>query len=228
MSSWPRFLHRSTEIERGSELSPGDPPLAGVGVPRSVAADEQRGLIAIGSRDRELSQTGAGDEDPYRWRRHRVRVFERATLRCLLVVHSTWPVNSLAFHPTQPLLAVGTGSYDGGMFFYGELLLIHLDSGGVVSALSEAREVRTVVWRSWRHGRVLDLGLAPFSDWELESAAQTVGIDAVVEREDWLAVASGGIERSELDGPLRENARTETEETATKTVQRWRAEAGVV
>ena len=120
---------------------------------------------------------------------------------------------------------MGTGSYDGGMFFYGELLLIHLETGTVVSALSSAREVRTVVWRSWRHGRVLDLGLAEVSDDELGREAQTVGIDAVVEREDWRAVEPGSIERSELDGPLRENARTKTEETATKTVQRWCAEA---
>ena len=214
MSSWPPHLNRSTEIERVAEPSAGDSPLTEIGIPRSFAADEQRGLIAVGSRD--------ADSVP---RRYYIRVYERDTRRRLLLVHSTFPVNSLAFHPTRPLLAAGTGSYDGGMSFYGELLLIHLDSGILVSALSESREVRTVVWRSWRHGRVLDLGLAPYSDIELGREAYTVGFDAVVERADWLSVPLGGIERGELDGPMRENARTETEETALKAVQRWSAAA---
>jgi hypothetical protein len=203
MSSWPLQLSRDE-----------------IGIPRSIAVDEQRGLVAVGSRDDGLSWTDAGE--PVRGpRQHWIRVYERDTLRSLRLVNSALPVNSLAFHPTQPLLAAGTGSYDGGMIFYGELLLIHLDSGSVVSALGESREVRTVVWRSWRHGRVLDLGLAPYTDDELRMEAHTVGFDAVVERADWLSVAPGSIEERELDGPMRENARTETEETAMEAVQRW-------
>ncbi|MET9793641.1 hypothetical protein [Streptomyces canus] len=32
----------------------------------------------------------------------------------------------MTFHPMLPLLTVGTGRYDGGYFFEGELLLLHL------------------------------------------------------------------------------------------------------
>jgi hypothetical protein len=226
MSFWPPHYSRSDTIDSSFQPPPGDSPLARLGVPRSVAADEQRGLVAIGSADDRPAQRPA---ELGRFRdRQCIRVCDRATMRCILLRESTFPVNSLAFHPTQPLLAVGTGNYDGGMFFYGELLLIHLETGAVVSALSSAREVRTVVWRSWRHGRVLDLALAETADEELGREAQTVGTDAVVERADWLAVEPGGIKESELYGPLRENARTETVEAATKTVQRWCADAGVV
>ena len=42
--------------------------------------------------------------------------------------HSRFPVHAMAFHPVLPLLAVGTGRYDGGYFFEGELLLVHLET----------------------------------------------------------------------------------------------------
>ncbi|WP_181387486.1 hypothetical protein [Streptomyces sp. Act143] len=49
-------------------------------------------------------------------------------------------------------MAIGTGSYDGGHFFEGELLLVHLESGQVTSALHGAPEVLEVAWevRGWR------------------------------------------------------------------------------
>jgi hypothetical protein len=203
----------------------GDHPLAEAGIPRSVAADPQRGLIAVGGHAGWLVWS-ATVSTASAWTPYRVGIYERESLRCRLLVHSTFPVNSLDFHPTQPLLAVGTGAYDGGFNFNGELLLIHLDSGEVVSALGESREVRSVVWRSWRQGRVLDLSLAPYSDHELGRDAFLAGFDAVVEREDWLAVGPESIGGRELDGPHRVNARTETDETVLKTVTRWCAASG--
>ena len=249
MSSQPPHARRSVRIERvrGPGADPdsgpgtaaladaadsvrirrvlGDHPLAEVGIPRSVAADQQRGMIAVGGHAGSLSRPGAAVTAPA-WTPHRVGVYERDSLRCRLLVHSPFPVNSLDFHPTQPLLAVGTGAYDGGFSFYGELLLVHLDSGEVVSALGESREVRNVAWRSWRHGRVLDLALAPYSDNELGRDAFVAGFDAAVERGDWLAVGPQSIGRRELDGPHRPNARTETDEAVLKTVTRWCAAAG--
>ncbi|MFE2520645.1 hypothetical protein [Streptomyces mirabilis] len=35
----------------------------------------------------------------------------------------------MAFHPALPLLVADTGSYDGGYFFEGELLLLDLETG---------------------------------------------------------------------------------------------------
>ncbi|MFE4176854.1 hypothetical protein ACFRR7_33240 [Streptomyces sp. NPDC056909] len=41
----------------------------------------------------------------------------------------------MAFHPGPPLLAVGTGSYDGGYSFEGELLLLDLEAGTAASLI---------------------------------------------------------------------------------------------
>jgi hypothetical protein len=63
------------------------------------------------------------------WRAHRIGIYGRDDLECRCVVSSSWRVNSMDFHPELPLLAIGTGSYDGGLSFNGELLLLDLRSG---------------------------------------------------------------------------------------------------
>ncbi|WP_406164882.1 PQQ-binding-like beta-propeller repeat protein [Streptomyces sp. NBC_00996] len=106
-------------------------------------------------------------------------------------------MRSLAFHPVLPLLAVGTGRYDGGYSFEGELLLVHLDSGNVVSALPYPREVLGVEWRS---ERALRLVLAPCDDWDNPQAHEQ-GHTAVVARADWGAVGQRAIGAEELAAP---------------------------
>ena len=39
------------------------------------------------------------------------------------------PVNDVAFHPGQPVIAIGAGSYDGGYLFEGELIAWNWESG---------------------------------------------------------------------------------------------------
>ncbi|WP_146247223.1 hypothetical protein [Micromonospora arborensis] len=114
------------------------------------------------------------------------------------------------------------------MSFRGELLLLDLDSGAVVSALADEREVREVAWRTWREGRVLDLALAPSDDWELDRDAFTLGYDAVVERTDWSVVGESTISGREMDGPLRENAWRGSERAARRGVARLCVRAGAV
>ncbi|WP_438305909.1 outer membrane protein assembly factor BamB family protein [Streptomyces sp. HUAS TT11] len=94
-------------------------------------------------------------------------------------------------------MAVGTGQYDGGYSFEGELLLIHLDSGDVVSALQYSREVLGVEWRS---ETALRLVLAPCDDWENPQAHEQ-GHAVVVARSDWGAVGQGSIGAEELAAP---------------------------
>lgn len=178
----------------------GDQPFAEIGEPQAVAVDPDRGLIAIGGHQGWLYRRGVEG-----WRPHVLGLYDRSDLRCRSLLRLRYPVRSVDFHPRQPLLAVGTGSYDGGWSFHGELLLVHLDTGTVVSALADSREVRAVRWRTWRHGRVLDLALAPFSEFEFGNAAMTIGFDAMVTRDDWLAVGDGEIGFDELDGPLRDS-----------------------
>ncbi|MEU9314993.1 PQQ-binding-like beta-propeller repeat protein [Streptomyces sp. NPDC048295] len=94
-------------------------------------------------------------------------------------------------------MAVGTGSYDGGYSFEGELLLIHLGSGDVVSALQYPREVLDLEWRS---ETALRLVLAPCDDWENPQAHEQ-GHAVVVARSDWGAVGQGAIGAEELAAP---------------------------
>ncbi|GLY66643.1 PQQ-binding-like beta-propeller repeat protein [Amycolatopsis taiwanensis] len=182
----------------------GDRPFAEIGEPRAVAVDENRGLIAIGGQLGWLHWVGAYTAHEG-WAPHVLGIYDRPSLRCRMLLHTEWPIRSLDFHPRQPLLAIGTGSYDGGWHFYGEVLLLHLDTGELVSPLADSREVRRVRWRTWRHGRVLDLALAPPDDWEYGNDAMRIGYDAMVVRDDWLAVQDNEIADHELDGPLRDS-----------------------
>jgi len=52
-----------------------------------------------------------------------------------------FPVNDVAFHPSRPILAIATGSYDGGYMFEGDLWLWNWESGETANLLKESREV---------------------------------------------------------------------------------------
>jgi hypothetical protein len=52
-----------------------------------------------------------------------------------------FPINDIAFHPSEPWLAIATGSYDGGYLFEGDLFLWNWQSGECRSLLAESREV---------------------------------------------------------------------------------------
>ncbi|WP_413758644.1 hypothetical protein [Streptomyces sp. MMBL 11-3] len=85
---------------------PDDWGFLGIGDPLLVAHDEQRDLLAVAGTDAHSAITPVAVHDS----RHFVR---RALVR------SRFPVHAMALHPTRPLLAIGTGQYDGGYFFEG-------------------------------------------------------------------------------------------------------------
>ncbi|MCX5129281.1 PQQ-binding-like beta-propeller repeat protein [Streptomyces sp. NBC_00347] len=174
----------------------GGGPFAEIGEPALAVVDERSRTVAVGGDLGHVQWMGSGTADS-RWTGHRIGVYEQDGLRCRRLVRSWYPVRSLAFHPTLPLLAVGTGRYDGGYSFEGELLLIHLDSGDVVSALPYRREVLGVEWRS---ETALRLVMAPFDDWENPQAHEQ-GHAVVVVRSDWGAVGRGAIRAEELAAP---------------------------
>lgn len=174
----------------------GDGPFAEIGEPALAVADERSRTVAVGGDLGHVQWSGSGTADS-RWTGHRIGVYAQDGLRCRHLVRSRYPVRSLAFHPVLPLLAVGTGSYDGGYSFEGELLLIHLDSGDVVSALQYPREVLGVEWRSQTALRLL---LAPCDDWENPQAHEQ-GHAVVVARSDWGAAGRGAIGAEELAAP---------------------------
>lgn len=164
----------------------GDGPFAEIGEPALAVVDERSRTVAVGGDLGHVQWSGSGTADA-RWTGHRVGVYEQDGLRCRHLVRSWYPVRSLAFHPVLPLLAVGTGRYDGGYSFEGELLLIDLDSGDMVSALQYPREVLGVEWRG---ETALRLVLAPCDDWENPQAHEQ-GHAVVVARSDWGAVGRG-------------------------------------
>ncbi|MFD0428683.1 hypothetical protein ACFQ60_14410 [Streptomyces zhihengii] len=84
-----------------------DAPFTGIGDPVLVVTDKRRSLVAVaGEREYDEAETVG-----------LFHVTDRARRRWLLL--SRYPVTAMAFHPTLPLLAVGSGEYDGGYFFEG-------------------------------------------------------------------------------------------------------------
>lgn len=174
----------------------GDGPFAEMGEPASAVVDDTSRLVAVGGDLGALQWRGSGTGNS-RWTGHRVGVYERDGLRCRHLVRSRHPVRTLAFHPVLPLLAVGTGRYDGGYCFEGELLLIHLDTGDVVSVLHHSREVLHAEWLS---GTALRLVLAPSDDWDYPRAHEQ-GYAVVVTRADWGSVGRRTVGADELAAP---------------------------
>ncbi|MFD9516233.1 hypothetical protein [Streptomyces sp. NPDC059979] len=200
----------------------GDGPFAEVGEPALAVVDDRSRLVAVGGDLGHLQWSGSATADR-KWTGHRIGVYERdGGLRCRHVVRSWYPVRSLAFHPVLPLLAVGTGRYDGGYSFEGELLLIHLDSGNVVSALRYPREVLSAEWLSRTELRLV---LAPCDDWDNPHAREQ-GHAAVIARTDWQAVGKETIGAEELAAPAEPTVRMDLSGEARRLLADLAAAAG--
>ncbi|MFF7456751.1 PQQ-binding-like beta-propeller repeat protein [Kitasatospora sp. NPDC008115] len=179
----------------------GGGPFPEVGKPNAVVRDDARGLVAIGGSVGNLDWTGRSFDH---WRGYRVGVYGLDDLRCRRLVHTHWPVLDLALHPHLPLLAIGTGAYDGGYLYEGELLIVDLESGTAVLVLEDHREVRRVHWRE--DGRALELVVAPPDD-RADARPQTHGFAPIIERDDWRRIAPRSISYKELRGPRVKAAR---------------------
>lgn len=67
--------------------------------------------------------------------------YDQPSMNRLAVFDDAWfPINDLAFHPREPVIALATGSYDGGYAFEGAVLLWNWQSGEVRSVLAESRQ----------------------------------------------------------------------------------------
>ncbi|WP_225080680.1 hypothetical protein [Streptomyces sp. CoT10] len=183
-----------------------DDPFAEIGDPVLAVADKRRGLVAV---------AGAHEYDEAKT----IGVFhvtDRARRRWLL--GSQHPVNAMAFHPTLPLLAVGSGEYDGGYFFEGELPLIHLETGTALSLIEQdfGRQVLGLEWLNDQDLRVL---MAPSDDWK-DRKAHVEGHVAVVRRADWTAVGAESLTGRDLAGPRVPAPRPDHRVAARQTVAR--------
>ncbi|QES52817.1 hypothetical protein DEJ50_32340 [Streptomyces venezuelae] len=163
----------------------GDRSFAEIGDPVLTTAHQRRGLLAVAGAH-EFGGTAP------------VGVYGTGNLACHALVRLRHPVHAMAFHPTLPLLVVGTGRYDGGYFFEGELLLLHLETGTAVS-LIEHEIGRQVLELEWLDGQALRVVMAPPDDWH-DNAAHAEGHVAVVRRPDWTAVPAASL-GDDLAGP---------------------------
>lgn len=94
-----------------------------------------------------------------------IGVYDAATRVCLSVVTSRYPVRSLAIHPGGEFFVAGTGEYDGGYYFEGELLIHDFATGRTRSLLTHSRMVEEVSWKDEEH---LTVEFAPVTDWEID------------------------------------------------------------
>jgi hypothetical protein len=100
-----------------------------VGRPYCLARREDDLLVAICSAFDLLYWPGRALYDGHALR-HRVSLYSSEFQHRVAVFDAArFPINDLAFHPSEPRLAVATGSYDGGYMFEGELLLWNRETG---------------------------------------------------------------------------------------------------
>ncbi|MFE4463025.1 hypothetical protein ACFROC_37195, partial [Nocardia tengchongensis] len=165
----------------------GDRPFAEVSDPVLAVDDERRNLLAVAG-----SYDEVGCFAP-------IGVYDIDDLTCRALTRARYPVYAMAFHPSHPLLAIGTGRYDGGYSFQGELLLLDLETRTTRSLFEGAmgREVLGLEWLSDRELRVL---MAPPDDYNDKSAWEE-GHVVVISRPDWRSVPADSIPEHEQAGP---------------------------
>ncbi|MFE7115097.1 hypothetical protein ACFU99_06690 [Streptomyces sp. NPDC057654] len=188
----------------------GDRPFAEIGDPLLAVEDERRGLLAV------AGMRGPVTDVHEFARTATVGVYGTADLACRALLRTGYSVHAMAFHPGLPLLAVGTGDYDGGYVFEGQLLLLDWETGGVTSLIEFelGRQVLGLEWLSEQELRVL---MAPPDDWQ-DKGAWSEGHVAVVRRPDWSAVPPRSVTAHDLAGPRVAALRTESREDARRMV----------
>lgn len=104
-----------------NELTPAR--FAEIGRPTGAYWRRDGGVVALASAFDRLYWPARAIYDGHRLR-HRISLYLEGLRNRLGVVDGArYPINDVAFHPSQPVLAIATGSYDGGWCFEGELLL---------------------------------------------------------------------------------------------------------
>ncbi|MYW97469.1 hypothetical protein G3I59_44385 [Amycolatopsis rubida] len=134
------------EVLTGQQVL-GDGRFAEVGEVRLTETDSRTGCVAVGGSLGHPQWAGhsvTSSSEPTAW--NRVGVYRADTLECVHLVSLHWPVNALAFHPELPIPAIGSGAYDGGYFYEGELTVLDLESGRATSLSRERREVTELRW----------------------------------------------------------------------------------
>ena len=128
--------------------------------------------------------------------RHRVslhRMGERAPFTSFDVVRL--PINWVSFHPFEPVLAIGAGTYDGGRIFEGELFLWNWLENSWREPVSQIPEV---VWMDFDpDGTTLGLIVRP---WDEEWGGELTGAEDDAFDRFYMAriEADSGVARAEI------------------------------
>lgn len=119
-----------------------DISLPGAGEILGAYGQDARGIVVIASEFRLLTEPPArasyGGTSP----RRRVGIYRRGTRTPFSNLDALrFPINDIAFHPVHPVVAIATGSYDGGWMFEGELVLWNWETGEVGRPLIKTPEI---------------------------------------------------------------------------------------
>ncbi|PTN52853.1 hypothetical protein DAI43_00790, partial [Achromobacter xylosoxidans] len=107
-----------------------DPPLRGSGKITGVFFDPAGEIAAVASEFPLLANPRARAAYGGQTLRYRVALYRRGSpIPFAAFDQLRHPVNHIAFHPTQSVVAIGAGSYDGGYLFEGDLLVWDWRSG---------------------------------------------------------------------------------------------------
>ena len=110
-----------TTLRFHTELTHGF--LAETGRPAGGFRSEDGEIVALCTEFDLLYWPGRAIYEGHRLR-YRISLYDGSLENRLGVFDDArYPINDVAFHPSQPILAVGTGSYDGGYMFEGDLWL---------------------------------------------------------------------------------------------------------
>jgi hypothetical protein len=105
-------------------------------------------------------------------------------------LESKWPINAISIHPAGKVVAIGTGSYDGGYNFEGELLIRDTTRGTTVSVLASDRDV---VDLAWLDPQTLRFTMAPWDDEEELPEGLLPCQTVEISRNDWCTITAGSI-----------------------------------
>lgn len=162
----------------------GDGPFIHIGSPTALATSPD--LVVVGGNLGWAQWNGRSVYDrsdrTLGW--FPVGIYRANDLRCLRVLTSRWEVNAVAIHPAGRLIAIGTGAYDGGYAFEGELLLHDVELGTTTSLLTAQRTIEAL---EWEDSETLAAVVAPPTDEDIDWP-HIVYESFEVRRQDWTRV----------------------------------------
>ena len=119
-----------------------DPSLPGHGVVSGVFLSQDASIVAVASSFQWLTNPPARASYSGQRLRHRVALYRSPETKPIAVFDKLrLPVNDVAFHPSEPTVAIASGSYDGGYLFEGELVVWDWKAGRYSNKIGPIPEV---------------------------------------------------------------------------------------